>query len=134
MLRRDSVIGDYVGEAACDAFAMSHSVSVGDTTYFSGLAPLKEVDGELRLVGEDSIERQMEYMLDVLERSLKNLDMDRGNVACWTVYVTQSADFPKVLPLLRAWVGSQRPACTLVEVKGFLFPGQLLELTVIAAR
>lgn len=134
MLLRNNSVTNYVSPATFDNFGMSHSVTIGDAIYFSGLAPLNDSNGQISLKGEGSLAEQLEYMLSVLDRSLITEKLDRSNLAAWTIYTLDSSAFMNVLPTLAAWVGVHRPAFTLVEVKGFLFPGQLLEITAIAAR
>lgn len=133
MIERKNPDVGYLNEDVYQAFVFSQTVKAGDLYFFSGLAPLTGDVASLRLVGEGDMAAQLNYCLDMLDALLKKEGLDRSNVVSWTTYTTDMAALNAVMaPILRDWCGSQAPANTMVEVSGFVLPGQWIEITPIA--
>jgi len=132
IIRTNPDIG-YLGADVFDAFAFRQSVKAGDTYYYAGVAPLKGTLDSLELVGKDDMTAQFHYILEVIDGCLKADGLDRTNIATWTFYTTDIKAFMEVMPgILGPWVGEHRPSSTTVEVRAFVHPDQLLEITTTA--
>lgn len=133
MIIRTNPPVDYLGADVFDGLAFRQSVRAGDTIYYSGVAPLKGTLADLQLVGTGDMAAQFEFVLGVIDGCLKADGLDRSKIVTWTFYTTDIKTFIEVMPgILAPWVGEHRPSSTTVEVRAFVHPDQLLEVTAIA--
>lgn len=133
MITRTNPPVDYLGADVFDAFAFRQSVRAGDTVYYAGVAPLKGTLDTLELVGAGDMAAQLHYVLGVIDACLAADGLDRTSLVTWTFYTTDITGFMAVMPaILGPWVGEHRPSSTTVEVRAFVHPDQLLEITAIA--
>lgn len=101
---------------------------VGDLVFLSGMAALDERG---RMVGGNDFEAQAHHTFDALDRVLRAAGSSLERVIKATIYVTDMANFPKVVELRERW-GRPYPADTIVEVSSLALAGLLLEIDVIA--
>lgn len=133
MITRTNPATGYLSADVFDAFAFRQSVKAGDTVYYAGVAPLKGSLENLELVGTGDMAAQLVYVLDVIDLCLKADGLDRTKIVTWTFYTTDIKGFMEVMPgILGPWVGEHRPSSTTVEVRAFVHPDQLLEITATA--
>lgn len=111
------------------------SVVVADNTlHISGLTPIRERNGQRSIVGENSTEKQLQHILELLETTLIEAGSDKANLLSLTVYSKDHNQFAESLPILAEWTGADRPACTAVGVAELAHPEQLLEISAIARK
>ena len=125
---------DYFKQDVFDLFAVSQIREVGNTVYLSGIAPLKGGLADLSLVGS-TVADQLDFVLSIASKSLNSIGLDFGNIATWTIYTTDIAEFTsQSSDILKKYLGSHQPACTLVEISKLIHPEQLLEITITAVK
>lgn len=135
MITRTNPPADYIDQAVFDAFSYSQTVSWNGLYFFAGLAPIRGSLETIELVGEGDIGAQISHCLAALDSFLGAEQLGRANILSWTFYTTDMAGLVAQMPLLVGpWVGEHKPANTIVEVSGFVIPGQLIEITPVAAR
>lgn len=133
MIVRTNPPVDYLSQDVFDAFAFRQSVKAGNTYYYAGVAPLKGSLAQLDLVGAGDMAAQFTYVLNVIDACLKADGLDRTKIATWTFYTTDIKAFMEVMPgILGPFVGEHMPSSTTVEVRAFVHPDQLVEVTAIA--
>ncbi|MFA5119919.1 RidA family protein [Zavarzinia sp.] len=133
MITRTNPAVDYLGADVFDGLAFCQSVRAGDTVYYAGVAPLKGTLETLELVGAGDMAAQFDYVLGVIDACLKADGLDRSKLVTWTFYTTDIKTFIEVMPgILGPWVGDHRPCSTTVEVRAFVHPDQLVEVTATA--
>ncbi|TCB54809.1 hypothetical protein E0H85_15730 [Acinetobacter terrae] len=125
---------DYFKQDVFDAFAFSQVAQIGNLTFLSGVAPLKGSLADLQLVGSNAAE-QLQFVLDTIEKCLEHAQLQKENIAAWTFYTTNIAEFSEIAsPVLSAWLGEHKPTSTTVEVSALIHPEQKIEIAVIAAK
>ncbi|MBR0896692.1 RidA family protein [Bradyrhizobium tropiciagri] len=133
MITRKSPDVDYVSKEVLESFGIAQVVRYKDTVYFSGVAPVQGGESGVSIVGETMAE-QLQFTLRVIDDLLKSEGLDRSRLLYWDFYATDMAAMVEAFPkTVVPWVGKHLPANTMVEVKGFVVPGQMLEVTAIAA-
>lgn len=83
------------------------------------------------MVGGSDFEAQAHHTFDAIDRVLGAAGSSLERVIKATIYVTDMANFPKVVELRERW-GPPYPADTIVEVSSLARAGLLLEIDVIA--
>ncbi|MFA4938858.1 RidA family protein [Brevundimonas sp.] len=113
-----------------DGLGMSQGYSVDGRVHISGQFA-HDAKGELVGVGDfDAQFSQTAANLDVV---LAGFGLGRDNIAEALIYMTHSVDdFEGLTRSWRAYVGDHRPAVTMIGVAGLAFPGQRLEIRVVA--
>lgn len=133
MIQRNTPDIGYLQQEVFDAFAFSQCVRAGGVVYFAGIAPLQGGLADLKLIGENDMAAQVQFVLDVLDRCLQSEGLGREHLATWTFYTTDINGLSAVLPgVLGPWVGEHRPSSTTVEVRTLLHPAQWIEITATA--
>jgi reactive intermediate/imine deaminase len=89
-------------------------------------------DADGNIVGEGDIEAQTVQVMDNLETALTAAGATFADVVKINNYVLDASEYPKVAPIRQRYLRPPYPASTLVEVKGLLFPGLLIEIEAIA--
>jgi 2-iminobutanoate/2-iminopropanoate deaminase len=126
---------DYVGRDVFSEMGFVHVVSAGDTIYISGIAPVRgDHAAELELVGPDSMEEQADYVLRVLDDSLRALGLGRQNLINWTIFTTDMPGLAECVARFKEWAGSHPPTSTWVGVTTLFLPKMKLEMSAIAVR
>jgi len=133
MITRSNPDIGYFAPEVFAAFAFSQSVRAGDTVYYAGVAPLRGCLQAMELVGPGDMKAQLEFILQVIDGLLAADGLDRSKLVTWTFYTTRIALFMDVMPaILKPWLGGHAPSSTTIEVRGFVHPEQMLEITAIA--
>ena len=104
----------------------------GPTTYFSGIAPMKGSLEALEVQGVGDAGAQLSFTLDVLDRALTGAGLTRADLVQLYIFTSAMTEFGAHLGLIAEWVGDSRPTTTTLEVKGFIHPDQLVEITATA--
>ena len=134
MITRTSPDVDYVSKAVLDSFGIAQVVRYNETVYISGVAPVRGDTSNVKIVSSQMAE-QLTFVLRVIDDLLKSEGLDRSKLLYWDFYTTDMAAMVEAFPsTVVPWVGKHLPANTMVEVKGFVLPGQLIEVSAVAAR
>lgn len=133
MITRSNPDVGYFAPEVFETFAFSQSVRAGGFVHYSGVAPLRGTLEDMEIVGPDDMKAQFEFVLRVIDDLLKADGLDRGKLVSWTFYTTKIGEFMDVVPeVLKPWVAGSAPCSTTLEVKGFVHPKQMLEITAVA--
>ena len=103
---------------------------VGDLLFLSGQASIGP-DGSI--VGAGDIDAQIAQTFANIETVLAAGGSDLSKVVKVTIYLTDMANFPKILEARKRWFTPPYPADTTVEVKGLALPELMVEIDVIAS-
>ena len=113
-----------------DKFTFSPAVRAGNLLFISGMTAS---DREGRIVGENDIVRQTEYIYEKMAAILMAAGADFSNVVETTDYYTDQSDYDKTAAVRRnVFGGSPYPAATGVRVAGLIRPGALIEIKAVA--
>jgi enamine deaminase RidA (YjgF/YER057c/UK114 family) len=102
----------------------SRAVRVGNSVWVAGTTASDE-RGELH--GGDSAYEQTKYILDKIERALREAGASLTDVVRTRVYITRMDDWQEVARAHGEVFGRIRPANTLIQVAG-LVDGRLVEI------
>ena len=103
---------------------------VGDLLFLSGQASIGP-DGSI--VGIGDFDAQLAQAFVNIETVLAAGGSDLSKVVKVTIYLTDMANFPKILEARKRWFTPPYPADTTVEVKGLALPELMVEIDVIAS-
>lgn len=107
----------------------SQGVRIDDTLYISGQLP---IDQNKQLVGPGDIEAQTECVFRHLQSILAAAGAGLEHLVKLNVYLTDLAHYDQFRAVRGRWLQAPYPISTLVEVKGLVVPGALLEVEGIA--
>jgi reactive intermediate/imine deaminase len=112
-----------------EAFRLSQAMRVGDTLYVSGQAALT-LQGEVVGAGDFDAQAQQtfENLRAVLEAGGSSLD----RVVKVTIFLTDMANFPKIVDLRGTWFSEPYPADTIVQVVALALPELMIEIEAVA--
>jgi 2-iminobutanoate/2-iminopropanoate deaminase len=112
-----------------EAYRLALGYRVGDMLYISGQAAISP-QGEL--VGVGDFDRQAEQTFANLERVLKAGGSSLENVVKVTIFLTDMANFGKIVELRGKYFTPPYPADTIVEVSSLALPELMIEIEAIA--
>jgi reactive intermediate/imine deaminase len=112
-----------------EPYRISQAIRAGDTIYVSGQAAIGP-DGEL--VGVGDFDAQAEQVFRNLERVLEAAGSGLDRIVKVTIYLTDMANFPKIVELRGRWFSEPYPADTIVEVRSLALPELELEIEAVA--
>ena len=107
----------------------SHGTRVGNTLYISGQLPL-DVDG--KLVGLGDAEAQAEQCYRNVKAIVEHFGGAMDDIVKIGQYITDLAYRPLVAGPRARYLGTPRPASTLVVIKGLAVPEALVEIEAVA--
>ena len=112
-----------------EPFRLSQAMRVGDLVFVSGQAAIS-LEGELVGVGDFDAQAEQTFrnLAAVLEAGGSSLD----RIAKVTIFLTDMANFPKIVELRERWFTPPYPADTIVEVSSLALPGLEIEIEAIA--
>jgi len=122
----------YVDESTFASLGFSQVVRANDTVYYSGIAPFTGAPPEFNVIGTGSMEQQVLFLMDILERCLESESQTLENLAAVTV---DAADVPALMATAEIFAkkfGVAPPASTWLGVTALAHPDQLVELTATA--
>lgn len=102
---------------------------VGDLLFLSGQASIG-ADGSI--VGVGDFDAQLAQTFANIESVLAAAGSDLAKVVKVTIYLTDMANFPKILEARQKYFTPPYPADTTVEVKSLALPELMVEIDVIA--
>jgi reactive intermediate/imine deaminase len=112
-----------------EPFRLSQGMRVGDLLFVSGQAAITP-EGEL--VGIGDFDAQAEQTFRNLERVLEAGGSGLDRVVKVTIFLTDMANFEKIVDLRGRWFTPPYPADTIVEVSSLALPGLEIEIEAIA--
>ena len=112
-----------------EPFRLALGYRVGDMLYVSGQAAISP-EGEI--VGAGDFDAQAERTFRNLERVLAAGGSSLANVVKVTIFLTDMANFPKIVELRGKWFTPPFPADTIVEVTSLALPELMIEIEAIA--
>lgn len=112
-----------------EPYRLSQGFRVGDLLVVSGQAALDENGG---LVGVGDFDVQAEQTFRNLARVLEGGGSSLENVVKVTIFLTDMANFPKIVDLRGRWFTPPYPADTIVEVSSLALPELQIEIEAIA--
>ena len=110
-------------------YLISQAIRNGDLIFVSGQAAIAE-DGAL--VGVGDFDAQAEQVFRNLQRVLEAGGSSLDRIVKVTIFVTDMANFPKIVELRGRWFTPPYPADTIVEVRALALPELEIEIEAIA--
>jgi 2-iminobutanoate/2-iminopropanoate deaminase len=111
-------------------YAIAPGWRVGDLLFLSGQAA---IDAAGAIVGAGDFDAQLEQTFANIDRVLAAGGSDRSRIVKVTIYLTDMANFPKIVEARRRYFTPPYPADTIVEVRSLALPELMVEIDVIAA-
>jgi reactive intermediate/imine deaminase len=112
-------------------YAISPGWVVGDLLFLSGQAA---IDAAGAIVGVGDFDAQLEATFANIDRVLAAGGSDRSRIVKVTIYLTDMANFPKIVEARQRYFTKPWPADTTLEVKALALPELMVEIDVIAVR
>jgi reactive intermediate/imine deaminase len=112
-----------------EAYRISQAIRVGEIVYTSGQAA---IDLEGQLVGVGDFDAQAAQVFSNLKAVLEAADASLDSVVKVTIYLTDMANFPKIVALRERYFSRPWPADTIVEVKALALPELEIEIEAVA--
>jgi reactive intermediate/imine deaminase len=110
-------------------YRIAQGYRVGDLIFLSGQAAIDETGA---IVGAGDFDAQADQVFGNLARVLEAAGSSLAKVVKVTIYLTDMANFPKILDLRGRWFAAPYPADTIVEVRALALPGLMIEIDAIA--
>lgn len=112
-----------------EPFRLSQGFRVGDLVIVSGQAA---IDQHGQLVGVGDFDAQAEQTFRNLQRVLEAGGSSLDRIVKVTIFLTDMANFSKIVELRAKWFTPPYPADTIVEVSSLALPELELEIEAIA--
>lgn len=112
-----------------EPFRISQAIRVGDLVYTSGQAA---IDLAGNLVGVGDFDAQAQQVFDNLRAVLEAADSGLDRIVKVTIYLTDMANFPKVVQLRERFFSKPYPADTILEVRALAMPELEIEIEAVA--
>jgi reactive intermediate/imine deaminase len=112
-----------------EPFRISQAIRVGELIYTSGQAA---IDSKGNLVGVGDFDAQAQQVFDNLREVLEAADSGLDRVVKVTIYLTDMANFPKIVNLRERFFSKPYPADTILEVRALALPELEIEIEAIA--
>jgi reactive intermediate/imine deaminase len=112
-----------------EPYRLSQGMRIGDLLFVSGQAAISP-EGEL--VGLGDFDAQAEQTFRNLERVLAAGGSSLDRIVKVTIFLTDMANFPRIVDLRGRWFTPPYPADTIVEVSSLALPGLELEIEAVA--
>ena len=132
MITRTNPDVGYVDESTFASLGFSQVVRANDTVYYSGIAPFTGAPPEFNVIGTGSMEQQVLFLMDILERCLDSESQTLENLVAVTVYATDVPALMATAEIFAKKFGVAPPASTWLGVTALAHPDQLVELTATA--
>ena len=112
-----------------EPYRISQAIRAGDLIFVSGQAAIGQ-DGEL--VGLGDFDAQAEEAFRNLQRVLEAGGSGLDRIVKVTIFLTDMANFPKIVELRGRWFSEPYPADTIVQVVSLALPELEIEIEAIA--
>lgn len=114
-----------------DIVGYSRAVLVGNQLEVTGTVA---VDENSQLIGANDMYVQTRYILQKIERVMKEAGFSLSDVIRTRIFVTDISRWEEVGRAHREFFGTIKPATTMVEVKALISPDYLVEIEVSALK
>jgi 2-iminobutanoate/2-iminopropanoate deaminase len=111
------------------SYAICPAWRVGDLVFLSGQAAINP-QGEL--VGEGDFDAQLRQVMTNIEAVLRAAGSGLDKIVKVTIYLTDMANFGKIVEARKAYFAPPYPADTIVEVRALALPQLMVEIDVTA--
>ena len=111
-----------------EPYRISQAIRVGDLLFVSGQAAIDE-DG---LVGVGDFDAQAEQAFRNLARVLEAGGSSLRDIVKVTIFLTDMANFPRIVELRGKWFSEPYPADTIVQVVALALPELEIEIEAVA--
>jgi reactive intermediate/imine deaminase len=111
-------------------FKISQAIRLGELVFASGQAA---IDQSGALVGVGDFDAQAEQAFENLQQVLEAAGSGLDRIVKVTIFLTDMANFPKIVDLRGRWFTQPYPADTIVEVTSLALPELEIEIEAIAA-
>jgi 2-iminobutanoate/2-iminopropanoate deaminase len=122
----------YMDESTFETLGFSQVVRAGATVYYSGIAPFTGAPPEFTVIGTGSMEQQVTFCMDILERCLESESQTLENLVAVTVYATDMPALMATADLFAKRFGAAPPSSTWLGTTALAHPDQLVEITATA--
>lgn len=112
-----------------DQFLYSQAIRAGDLVFVSGQAALKP-DGSVAGPGDFPV--QAEQVFANLRAVLQKAGGDLKDIVKVSIFLTDMANFPKIVELRNKYFSAPYPADTTVEVTSLALPNLMVEIDAVA--
>ena len=112
-----------------EPYALSQGFRVGDLVIVSGQAA---IDEQGHIVGAGDFDAQAEQTFRNLARVLEAGGSSLERIVKVTIFLTDMANFGKIVELRRRWFTPPYPADTIVEVSSLALPELEIEIEALA--
>jgi 2-iminobutanoate/2-iminopropanoate deaminase len=112
-----------------EPYALSQGFRVGDLVIVSGQAA---IDEQGNIVGAGDFDAQAEQTFRNLSRVLEAGGSSLERIVKVTIFLTDMANFEKIVELRRRWFTPPYPADTIVEVSSLALPELEIEIEALA--
>jgi 2-iminobutanoate/2-iminopropanoate deaminase len=112
-----------------EPFHIAQGYRIGDLVFTSGQAAIDQTGS---LVGVGDFDAQAEQVFRNLEEVLRQAGSSLSQVIKVTIYLTDMANFPKIVALRQRHFTAPYPADTIVEVTSLALPELEIEVEAIA--
>lgn len=112
-----------------EPFRISQGFRLGDLVVVSGQASIDEAG---QLVGVGDFDAQADQTFRNLDRVLRAGGASLAGVVKVNIFLTDMANFPKIVALRERWFTPPYPADTIVEVSALALPELMIEIEATA--
>ena len=112
-----------------EPFRLSQAIRVGELLFVSGQAA---IDQQGEIVGARDFDAQAEQVFRNLQRVLEAGGSSLDRIVKVTIFLTDMANFPKIVELRGKWFTEPYPADSIVQVAALALPELELEIEAIA--
>jgi len=114
-----------------DKVGYCRALKAGGQIYVTGTAPIDETGSGVYAPGDAY--GQAKRCLELIERALKQLGVDRRSIVRTRMFVTQISRWAEFGRAHAEFFGADKPTTTMVEVKSLINPEMLIEIEADAA-
>jgi enamine deaminase RidA (YjgF/YER057c/UK114 family) len=108
------------------AVGYCRALKAGPFVFVTGTAPVDESGAGVHAPGD--AQAQAARCLELIERALRQLGLDRTRIARTRMFVIDIARWREFGAAHAAFFGEHRPTTTMVEVKALIDPAMLIEI------
>jgi 2-iminobutanoate/2-iminopropanoate deaminase len=132
MITRSNPDVGYMDESAFALLGFSQVVRADKTVYYSGIAPFTGAPPEFTVIGTGSMEEQVLFCMDILERCLESEGQMLANLVAVVVYATDMPALMATADIFAKRFGDAPPSSTWLGTTALAHPDQLVEITATA--
>jgi 2-iminobutanoate/2-iminopropanoate deaminase len=132
MITRSNPVVGYMDESAFALLGFSQVVRADKTVYYSGIAPFTGAPPDFTVIGTGSMEEQVLFCMDILERCLESEGQMLANLVAVVVYATDMPALMATADIFAKRFGDAPPSSTWLGTTALAHPDQLVEITATA--